>query len=1050
MAIIQAEVMFNSLETIDNELDNSKDAMQINTGTYFKHSKKLIASRDQIYLTISVPLPDFNQLLDLLAEDRYLELEDTCQIKVEKKSHSIIHDLKAELDSQAFIKESACAVYKNVQKVFASTLLKTRTTAADKLKILTEYIPGLEDLVTARFPDLITSRVTDTVNRPKRFIPVIAAGISLAMTGIQTGLSIYRTHKLRNRLKAMGKDIKHLLKRTDKNSRAILNLQGTFSAFVTSVGNQITAIHEGMERTDRRLSNLTEIVAENIVKISYLNGNDKLLAYSTTTQVNQLLMLDYLHELADDTDTLLTRLVDACHLLEMGQLPPQLINIPQLDRFLQQLAQQLLTDLPDFEIASTLSSEYYNTNSVIWGIADSNIMINIPIMITEKPSTPFELYQIQTFYVPTNVRAVNEQETDPQPTSYTKIQPEYQYIAVKRDVYILITEQILEECTLLKGNLYCSELLIHTQKTEASCLSALFYREGLDVVTKHCPIMYYHNMIPNPSVFEDADHIYLANVDNSWRVICQHDDFPHSVEGSSFTTISKKSLCGCEIIIGQNHYLPTTRTGCKQLTVNLEMKYPVNSIMLYNLRDRIKNLTLDFQYYQAQKENLDYSIPELKIQQLVDNSKILYERPQTGIPLDKVLSMIQSDSTAYLTADDLIVSQSHISNWFDGDSKENTFAFISGLISVICFISLLGLITIYCTSNRRITALVASLTAQIGRHPANAYPALSVQPDQAHDEFLFFEIRFRVVIVIAMIVSYLLFKLIKYLNNKYFQYRMYIPQMSSNARHYKTHLFIEIFTDEDKEILYLQSIRTTLLNITLNPDTKITVKELNRVGLNGQLKIDWTKGYYHILKDKFLYPEVISVPFFKYRKVQGMMKTVIYARLLIQQDVFYSLDGLYSRQQRTNPTKRRSFIKTNGSLDSDSEARRAYQFRKAIKKGRTAKKTASSNETLAELSELTKTVHVGQPTDQTNTFKGPDETLKTNFSPKRMVKTEKPNSYIVGSPTSSRVPWDNDSHYAEMNSPGSLSRNQTDSTIYQEVPVLKSNRDLIPFKDILP
>ena len=220
-----------------------------------------------------------------------------------------------------------------------------------------------------------------------------------------------------------------------------------------------------------------------------------------------------------------------------------------------------------------------------------------------------------------------------------------------------------------------------------------------------------------------------------------------------------------------------------------------------------------------------------------------------------------------------------------------------GNVATICMLTLAGLIYVYYTGNRRLATGVSALAYKVSQHQTEATPIISSSQGNPKDDFWFFEIRFRAVVIIAMIISYLLFKLAKYLHNKYFQYKLYVPQNSENNRHFKTHLFIEIFNNDKKEILYLQSIRTALINLTFNPSTTVDAIYLTRVGcVSGQLYLRWNKGYFHILHKKFPFPDIVSVPFFKYRKVRNMMKGEVIARLLIEQDLLYSLEGVYRKQ----------------------------------------------------------------------------------------------------------------------------------------------------------
>ena len=70
----------------------------------------------------------------------------------------------------------------------------------------------------------------------------------------------------------------------------------------------------------------------------------------------------------------------AFHSLQLGKLPPQLINMQQMDQLLHELALKLQVTLPNYEIATTLSSEYYKSESVIWGITNDSIIVNLPVI----------------------------------------------------------------------------------------------------------------------------------------------------------------------------------------------------------------------------------------------------------------------------------------------------------------------------------------------------------------------------------------------------------------------------------------------------------------------------------------------------------------------------------------------------------------------------------------------------------------------------------------------------------------------------------------------
>ena len=93
----------------------------------------------------------------------------------------------------------------------------------------------------------------------------------------------------------------------------------------------------------------------------------------------------------------------------------------EIDSILVKLADQLLIALPGYEIATTLSSEYFKSDSVIWGIANQTLIINFPVIITERNAQPYELFEVQTFHMPTDIQTLNEAQVPRGPVSYTRI-----------------------------------------------------------------------------------------------------------------------------------------------------------------------------------------------------------------------------------------------------------------------------------------------------------------------------------------------------------------------------------------------------------------------------------------------------------------------------------------------------------------------------------------------------------------------------------------------------------------------------------------------------
>ena len=499
----RADPAFNTPDEVDVELNRSRDFLEPNSGTYFKNVKQIVTNRDEILLTVAVPLPNFRSLLTLLAQDRFAQLRDNC-FTIHPATYHGVRD----------IVEASCIVYKNINKVFNQTLHRTRLLAADQLDILKDYIPTLTKEIEQLIPQLLQDiepprsrqyRLGNRTGRRKRFI-AIASILSLAMTGIKSGISMYKTHQLRNRIKAIKHDVRTLYDNDYKLAKTMMKFQTSLTALAVSTESEISRLDHRLNATNHRIGELTQAVGHNMQDIAHLNRSLKIQAYSTTAQINQLLILDNLKDLADHSINMLSTLVAAFHTLQLGKLPRKLIPMKQMDRLLADLAYQLQLEIPDYKIASTLSADYYKLDSIIWGISGNNVIINIPIIITEKKTKPFDLFEIQTFYVPTDVHQTNTESNNHLPASYTRIVADYRYIAFTEDVYALISESMLQECTEMQGTLYCRDLVIHTHRQSPSCFSIIYWQEDISLLNKHCVIKYFYNIIPTPSVFENSTH----------------------------------------------------------------------------------------------------------------------------------------------------------------------------------------------------------------------------------------------------------------------------------------------------------------------------------------------------------------------------------------------------------------------------------------------------------------------------------------------------------------------------------------------------------------
>jgi len=149
--------------------------------------------------------------------------------------------------------------------------------------------------------------------------------------------------------------------------------------------------------------------------------------------------------------------------------------------------------------------------------------------------------------------------------------------------------------------------------------------------------------------------------------------------------------------------------------------------------------------------------------------------------------------------------------------------------------------------------------------------------------------------IVWMIISGLVFQLVMYIYKKHLKYTWFIPPVSKQTLDYKSHLFIEITSQQQKQILYLNSIGTSLINILFHPKTRVHPFSYEQHYFSGTLTVNWTFGKYKVNGQKYKYPTKLYIPFTKMFQVRAIMKTINHARLLFLEDVFYAIEGLNNR-----------------------------------------------------------------------------------------------------------------------------------------------------------
>ena len=143
-----------------------------------------------------------------------------------------------------------------------------------------------------------------------------------------------------------------------------------------------------------------------------------------------------------------------------------------------------------------------------------NLIVQFPVFIQPYTQKPLILYQIETVPVP-----IKDKNTQGQ--SYTHLQVDRPYIALKSETYITIRQQELRMCKIIGYEFYCEELFIVKHKSKYSCKSAIYFNLGSEIIRENCKFDFYYNKTNIiPTVLDGGNEIILANWPNNNHIIC--------------------------------------------------------------------------------------------------------------------------------------------------------------------------------------------------------------------------------------------------------------------------------------------------------------------------------------------------------------------------------------------------------------------------------------------------------------------------------------------------------------------------------------------------
>lgn len=621
--------------------DDQDDTLRPEFGIHFRNIGKLEPVSDRYYATADITLPELT-----IADRNSLS---SITVDCPSGGSPAVSDI--------------CNSFKPVFIDTRDEALKLHDMASAKITIIKTLLPQYH-----------------TSTRKKKFIPLVAG----AITAIASATNSFIQYR---RDKTMSKTMSIMAARQYHMEHKYLDLTNDFSTLAKITSSGMNNITKGLRQTNNKLAHLSLFVTRlcatfnnsmpivlSTVRINSLKTNFLTVMTTRALKVSSQ-HIRYYQQLNDHLDDLL----DCINMLMQGQLPFGLIPPNELQDLFDHVQDTLLVTAPEFELVNTHIASIYHQTDISYTNHGNHLYVQIPFFLRARHLAQLTLHSIDITYVPFDLTGRTNKN------SYTKVNVESHYIGVTSEHYVLLSDKQLQQCTV-SNNLYeCSDTILHIHRSKHSCVSAIYWRENIDLIKAVCRFDYYHNITVSPKVMDAGKKLLLSGLSTPWSIICNDNSIPITHSGSSYTVIKRESLCRCAISSAV-HYISAKTTNCNSKLDKLKLLYPVNAAVFAYFRPKTDT-------YLDNVTTLLSTItpnPDLPNFHFVDHSKdemdtLIHDDPGTPVNLDILATLAnKANSEVYLSNHDRI----------EAIYEENWFANNIGISGFTLFLSILGVLSL--------------------------------------------------------------------------------------------------------------------------------------------------------------------------------------------------------------------------------------------------------------------------------------------------------------------------------------------------------------------
>ena len=243
--------------------------------------------------------------------------------------------------------------------------------------------------------------------------------------------------------------------------------------------------------------------------------------------------------------------------LNSGYLTHCILDPKILVKYLEAIEDDLEETAPEFEPVFTSVCQYYGNSLISFTNTIDDLLLQLPILIKLKVQVPMSLFSIETALVPLDAETYIGEKRE-----YTQIILETKLIALTENNYIPLTQAQILLCPKI-GYMYYGEYAhLLKERTEHTCMSAIYYDQGSDIKAKQCKTIVTFDTTPESKILDAGNLLILLNLQKPWTIACKDVSRVFEIEYATYRILNRSELCECSLTAG-NYLLNYTNINCR-------------------------------------------------------------------------------------------------------------------------------------------------------------------------------------------------------------------------------------------------------------------------------------------------------------------------------------------------------------------------------------------------------------------------------------------------------------------------------------------------------